>query len=221
MNDPKKTECPLIRVEESSKAFGGTPVLDGMDLDISRDEVLGLMGPSGCGKSTLLRLLAGLEKPDAGEIALEGAVISSPKMTLPPNRRKMGMIFQSLALWPHLTVAQHLEYGLAGIFASKRRERVESMLQNLHLGGLAHRRPHELSGGERQRVALGRALIIRPLILLCDEPFSSLDRDLRAEVRAIFYQTVRDSRMTAVFVSHDPDDLEEADRVVRMERVAG
>lgn len=211
----------LLRLSGVEKAFGGTPVLRSFNLDVRSGEVLGLMGSSGCGKSTLLRLVAGLERPDAGEVALAGEVVSTPARLVPPHQRRMGMVFQSLALWPHLTVRQHLEYGLKDLPAPERSERVAGMLDHLQLSAYERRFPHELSGGERQRVALGRALVLRPLVLLCDEPFSSLDRDLRVGVRRLFYQTVRESGTTALFVSHDAEDLDEAERTVHLSKVNG
>jgi ABC-type Fe3+/spermidine/putrescine transport system ATPase subunit len=193
-------------------------VLNNLNLTVSPGEIIGISGPSGCGKSTLLRLIAGLDKPDQGEIYLNGQLISNSSWALAPNKRQMGMVFQSMALWPHLTVYQHLEYGLKTHDRNEKDALIQEMLKRLQIQSLAKRRPHQLSGGERQRIALGRTLIIKPTVILCDEPFSSLDISLVKEIRDLFYQTVREEGMTSIFVSHDPLDLEEADRVVVMNK---
>jgi ABC-type Fe3+/spermidine/putrescine transport system ATPase subunit len=218
MNKNTESNNIILNLSSIRKSYEKVTVLDNFHLSVARGEILGIMGRSGSGKSTLLRLIAGLERPDQGEIFLEGKLISSPARILPPYRRKMGMVFQSHALWPHLTVIQHLEYGLSGINKESRRQKVQEMMAYLQLEELAVRYPSQLSGGERQRVALGRALVVKPLILLCDEPFNSFDQQLREEVRKFFYKVIQAEGITTIFVSHDHADLEETDRIFRIEK---
>lgn len=209
---------PLLDMVSLGKTYQNNWVLENFQLSVVHGEVVGIMGPSGCGKSTLLRLIAGLERPDQGEILLEGKAISNSNKILQPHKRRMGMIFQQLALWPHLSVRQHFEYGLNKLTREERCKRVTEMMYHLQLTGLTERYPYQLSGGERQRVAFGRALIMKPEIILCDEPFNSLDQNLRQEVRQLFYQVVREEKITAIFVSHDPEDLIGVNRVIKMSK---
>jgi len=181
--------------------------------------VVVLHGPSGSGKTTLLRLIAGLEEPDAGEIHLGDALASRPGFRTPPDRRSLGMVFQTLALWPHMSVAQHLDFVLKGRIRVKveRASRVQAWLEALQLTGREQAYPHELSGGERQRVALARALCIEPGILLLDEPLTGLDRELRSEIRQQLTEIREQRGLTMVYVTHYPEEAEElADAVVRL-----
>src|SRR5262245_17886826 len=146
--------------------------------------MLTVIGPSGCGKSTALRLVAGLERPDAGRILVAGEEVAGPRCFVNPEKRRVGLVFQDHALFPHLTVARNVQFGLHGLPRAERAERTTEVLDLVRLGHLAGRYPHELSGGEQQRVALARALAPRPAVVLLDEPFSSLDENLRAQVRA-------------------------------------
>ncbi len=183
------------------KRFGDVAAVDGLDLAVGSGKILALLGPSGCGKTTALRLVAGFEQPDMGEIAVGGRVVSSPAGSLPPEKRRIGMVFQEGALFPHLTVEQNVGYGLRK--DDDRSRRVGEALELVGLAELRRRMPHELSGGQQQRVALGRALAPRPDILLLDEPFSNLDANLREQLQRDVVAILHGSRVTAVFVTHD------------------
>ncbi|HHC07613.1 MAG TPA: ABC transporter ATP-binding protein [Actinobacteria bacterium] len=169
---------------------------------MDRGEVLALLGPSGCGKTTLLRVVAGLEAPEDGRLVVDGELLVGPGTFVPPERRRIGMVFQDWALFPHLTVAKNVAFGLE----RGESERVAAALEMVGLAGLADRYPDELSGGQRQRVALARALAPRPRVVLFDEPFSNLDAALRARVRAEVVALVREVGTTAIFVTHDQEE---------------
>jgi iron(III) transport system ATP-binding protein len=206
-----------LEAENLTKRYraGGEPAVDGASFDLAEGRLLALVGESGSGKTTLLRLLAGLETPDAGEIRLDGRVISSPQAVLAPERRGIGLVFQSHALFPHLTVEGNITFGLRHLRREERAEVVPTMLDLVGLGGYGRRYPHELSGGERQRIALARALAPNPRLLLLDEPFSSLDARLRQSVRDDTRAILRERNATAVFVTHDTGDaLSIADGIV-------
>jgi iron(III) transport system ATP-binding protein len=177
-------------------------------------EVLALLGPSGCGKTTTLRLIAGFERPDEGTIALDGTDVAGPGRFVPAERRRVGVVFQDYALFPHLTVARNVGYGVE---RSQRRDRVAAMLELVGLADEADRFPHELSGGQQQRVALARALAPEPALVLLDEPFSNLDAALRADVRAEVRAILADAKATTVVVTHDQEEaLSIADRIAVM-----
>jgi iron(III) transport system ATP-binding protein len=177
-----------------------------------------VLGPSGCGKSTLLRLIAGLERPQRGELRLGATVLSKDKTFVPPEQRPIGMVFQGLALFPHLTVAGNVGFGLHGLSRTERDQRVAAELESVGLSGLGQRYPHELSGGQQQRVAIARSLVLRPQVLLMDEPFSDLDSNTRREVRTEVLRILKEHGTAAILVSHDLEDaLHLADRIVRME----
>ena len=186
------------------KAFGNHQVLDGARLDAPPGEVVALLGPSGCGKTTLLRVIAGLERPDAGEVRLGGRLLSGPGVLVPPEQRRIGMVFQDGALFPHMSVGANVGYGLSR--EERRQGRVEEALALVDLAGFAGRMPASLSGGQQQRVALARALVTRPAALLLDEPFSNLDTALRVQIRAEVRRLLRDLGVTAVFVTHDQEE---------------
>jgi iron(III) transport system ATP-binding protein len=194
------------------KAFGDHPVLTGVDLEVPAGSLTAILGPSGSGKTTLLRVLAGFERADAGTVTLGGTVVDGPGGYLPPERRKIGYVPQEGSLFPHLTVAANIGFGLP---ARKRRgPATAELLDAVGLAGLGHRYPHQLSGGQQQRVALARALAIRPEVVLLDEPFASLDAHLRASVRADVQELLAKSGITGVLVTHDQDEaLSTADRV--------
>lgn len=195
----------------------GENVLTNFDLEVAANEVVSLVGPSGCGKSSLLRLIAGLERPISGEIKVSGETFSSSSKCLAPERRRIGMVSQTGDLFPHLTVARNIAYGLQGYKRSHRQTRVKELLAAIELPDIAKRYPTELSGGEAQRVALARALAPSPGILLLDEPFSSLDSALRERLRHMVTKILRERATTAIFVTHHEEDaLATGDRIVRL-----
>lgn len=210
-----------LRLTGVTKRYRDRVAIDDVSVDVAAGESIVVLGPSGCGKTTLLRLIAGLAKPDSGEIWLAGQLASGPFTFVPPHERQLGFVFQDLALWPHLTVRQNLDFVMKAAKAPKaeRRARAEKILSLVQIEQLSTRYPHELSGGEQQRVALARALVGEPRLLLLDEPLSSLDADLRAMLRAELRQLQRALRLTTIYVTHDREDATVlADRVVEMRR---
>jgi ABC-type Fe3+/spermidine/putrescine transport system ATPase subunit len=191
-----------------------------VSLEVAAGEALVILGPSGCGKTKLLRLVAGLDVPDDGEIWLDSRPVARTGRSLePPHGRRIGFVFQDLALWPHLTVRGNLTFvmGSVGVAKTVWDERVRSVLELVRIDALANRYPHQLSGGEQQRAALARALVGEPRVLLLDEPFSSLDPELRRALRAELAALQRTLALTTIYVTHDRDDaLALADRVVVM-----
>jgi iron(III) transport system ATP-binding protein len=199
-----------LRIEGLRKAFGGTVALDGADLAVEEGELVAVLGPSGCGKTTLLRCTAGFEQLDAGSITVAGRRVEA----LPPQARRIGVVPQEGALFPHLSVGRNVAYGLRG---AGRRHRVGEVLELVGLAGYERRMPHELSGGQRQRVALARAMAPRPALILLDEPFSALDAGLRQALRGEVAAALRADAATAVLVTHDQDEaLSLAGRVAVM-----
>jgi iron(III) transport system ATP-binding protein len=200
-----------------TKRFGAATVVDAIDLTIPDGTFVCLLGPSGCGKTTLLRLIAGFMAPDAGEIAVGGERLSAPGAVVAPERRGMSMIFQSYALWPHMTVEQNVAYGLRvrGVPAGERARRVATICAATKLEPLMRRYPSELSGGQQQRVALARALVVEPQTLLLDEPLSNLDANLREEMRFEIRRLHDAFRYTTVYVTHDQGEaMATADLIV-------
>jgi ABC-type Fe3+/spermidine/putrescine transport system ATPase subunit len=194
-----------IVIESLDKSFGRQHVLKDMSLEIEAKEFVTLLGPSGCGKTTTLRLLAGFLSPDRGEIRIAGEVLSSPQTTVPPERRRMGMVFQNYAVWPHMSVFDNVAFGLkvARLGRAEIRERVTRVLAAIGLEGLEGRHPAQLSGGQQQRVALARSLVVEPSILLLDEPLSNLDAKLRERMRGELKSLQRRTGITFVYVTHD------------------
>jgi len=197
-----------VELRGLTKRYGEVAVVDDISLTIDHGRLVCLLGPSGCGKTTTLRLIAGFVEPTAGEIRVGDQVISSPTRTVPPERRKMSMIFQSYALWPHMTVAQNVTYGLElrKVDRATTKQKLATILETTHLTELADRYPGELSGGQQQRVALARALIVEPETLLLDEPLSNLDANLREEMRFEVRRLHDEYRYTTVYVTHDQSE---------------
>jgi iron(III) transport system ATP-binding protein len=197
-----------LEVRNLVKHFPGASqsAVNDISFELEEGEILALVGPSGCGKTTTLRLIAGLERPDAGIICLKDRPIVSDSVFVPPERRGVGMVFQDYALFPHLTVYENVAFGLRGKKPDEVRTIVGEMLHMVGLLSFSKRYLHELSGGERQRVALARALAPRPVLVLMDEPFSSLDADLRAEVREHVRGILKSMRATALFVTHEQEE---------------
>lgn len=207
--------APAIRCSQLCKHFGDVRALCGVDLEVKSGRFAALLGPSGCGKTTVLRSMAGLETPDRGEIEIGGVKVFGPDTFVPPEKRRVGMVFQEYALFPHLSVAQNVGFGLSRNGNSA--DRVKEMLTLVGLADARGRMPGELSGGEQQRIALARALAPRPDVILLDEPFSNLDAALRVRVRAEVRQILRQAGVTAVFVTHDQEEaLSMADEIAVM-----
>jgi iron(III) transport system ATP-binding protein len=208
-----------------SKSFGGPPVVEGLSLGISADALTAILGPSGCGKTTLLRILAGLEDPDEGEVLLDGHPVANPHPVVPPEERGVALVFQDLALWPHMTVRENIEFPLETRVPDRAR-RKEKVERAAALASIAHRldaKPSTLSGGERQRTALARALAGEPRLLLLDEPFGGLDATLRLQMIEAVAEARARLKIAAILVTHDQSEaLGAADRVVvlRSGRVA-
>jgi len=193
------------------------PAVHDLWLEVRGGELLAILGPSGCGKTTTLRLIAGLERPDAGSIEIAGVLVAGGARFLPPEERGVGLVFQDYALFPHLTVEENIAFGLHRLGRSERRQRVEELLQLTGLGPFRKRYPHQLSGGQQQRVAIARALAPRPSVLLLDEPFANLDAELRQRMREELRRLLRELGATVVLVTHDRDEaLSLADRVAVM-----
>ena len=208
-----------LELEKLTKRYGDTVSVDGISLAVGRGEFICLLGPSGCGKTTTLRMIAGFLEPDEGEIRVEGRSISKPGKVLPPERRNMSMIFQSYAVWPHMTVRQNVAYGLKmkRVPQAERDARTDAMLAATKLSAFAARYPSELSGGQQQRVALARALAPNPGILLLDEPLSNLDANLRGDMRFEIRRLHEEFRDTSIYVTHDQTEaMTMADRIVVM-----
>ncbi|GIU95449.1 MAG: ABC transporter ATP-binding protein [Gaiellaceae bacterium] len=204
----------MIRLERVTKRFGDVTAVDEASLGVARGEVLALLGPSGCGKTTLLRLVAGFEQPDAGAIEIAGELVSGRDTWVPPERRRVGMVFQDYALFPHLTVRENVGFGLA---RRERRARVAELLAIVGLEELGSRYPHELSGGQQQRVALARALAPSPELVLLDEPWSNVDSSMRETLRAEVADIIRPLGVTVVLVTHDREEaFSLADRIALM-----
>jgi iron(III) transport system ATP-binding protein len=195
---------PALRVAGLRRTYGPIAAVDGVDLEVRRGEMLTLLGPSGCGKTTLLRLVAGLERPDAGTVEIAGRRVAGPGGAVPPERRRVGMVFQDHALFSHLSVADNVGYGIRR--DPDRAVRIAELLELVSLPDAGQRMPHELSGGMQQRVAIARALAPRPDIILLDEPFSNLDAALRTQLRGDLREILRAAGASAVLVTHDQDE---------------
>lgn len=215
MNAPS----PMLALDSVSRRFGEVAALDGVSLDILPGQVVCLVGHSGCGKSTLLRAIAGVESIDGGRIVIDGVTVSGDGIFVEPEHRRVGFMFQDYALFPHLSVRQNVGFGLARMNRADRDARVDTIMERIGITALADRFPHMLSGGEQQRVALARALAPQPGVLLMDEPFSNLDRGLRDKVRKETLSLIRSLGITAVIVTHDPEEaLAVGDMVALMQK---
>jgi putative spermidine/putrescine transport system ATP-binding protein len=205
----------FLRTENLVKSFNGNTVVKGASLTFSKGEFVTLLGPSGCGKTTILRMIAGFERPTSGTISVEGRDITN----VPPNQRKIGMVFQAYALFPNMNVAGNIGFGLkiAGMNREQARARVDEMLRLIGLPGFGNRFPFELSGGQQQRVALARAIAPSPRMLLLDEPLSALDAKIRVSLREEIRAIQRELGITTIFVTHDQEEaLSMSDRIVVM-----
>ena len=209
-----------ITLADVTKRFGSHVALDNVSFDVAAGSAAVILGPSGCGKTTLLRIISGLEVPDTGYVVLNDTTVSDAGRTIvPPHQRRLGFVFQDLALWPHLTVGENLDFVLGSMNLSRgdRSRRVYEALALVRIEQFSARYPHQLSGGEQQRVALARAIVGEPRVLLLDEPLSSLDPELRAELRSELARLRHALHLTMVYITHDREDAAVlAERVVEM-----
>lgn len=196
----------IITLDNVNKRYGETLAVEDISFAVDPGEILVLLGQSGCGKTTTLRLIAGLERPDSGVISINNEIVSGNGKWIAPERRRIGMVFQDYALFPHLTIRQNIAFGLNQIKREQRNKRVKEMLELIELPDKADAYPHELSGGQQQRIALARALAPNPDIILLDEPFSNLDTALRSQVRAHVRDILHETQTTAILVTHDQEE---------------
>lgn len=211
------TSETVLALNQVSKRFEGEQAVDNVSLAVKKGELLTLLGPSGCGKTTTLRTIAGLERPTDGRVTVNGQTVAGEGQFIPPEDRDVGIVFQEFALFPHMTAAENVAFGLDDWSAAKRRERVDELFELIGLTDQKESHPDQLSGGQQQRIALARALAPEPEVLLLDEPFSNLDRDLRIEMREEVRRILRETGVTGVFVTHDQEEaLAISDRVAVM-----
>lgn len=214
-SDHSKT--PALELSHLHKKFGTTQALNDLSLTIQRGEVVCLVGHSGCGKTTLLKIISGVDSPDGGSVCINGTQVAGDSGFIEPENRKVGVVFQDYALFPHLTIEQNIMFGLRKMAKSEARDRARQMLELVNLTHMADKYPHMLSGGEQQRIALARALAPKPDILLMDEPFSNLDRGLRDQLRHDTISLLRKLGTTVIFVTHDAEEaLSTGDKIVLM-----
>ncbi len=211
----------MIKIENVSKAYNKTPVIREMSLDIGKGERVVILGPSGCGKTTLLRMIAGFIHPDKGKLIIDGKTVAdNGRCVIGPESRQVGMVFQDLALWPHMTSYKNIEFGLKAKKVPKAeiRRRIDTIFEKVQMVQFRNAYPGELSGGQQQRIALARALVTRPKILLMDEPLSSLDTDLRQVLRREILRLQEELAITMIYVTHDREEaFSLATRIVVME----
>ncbi|MBM1309267.1 ABC transporter ATP-binding protein [Sulfitobacter mediterraneus] len=208
---------PRLEIKDLRRTYEGRPVVDGVSLQIMPGQVTCLLGPSGCGKSTTLRMIAGVEMQDSGTIHVDGKLICDTVFRVPPERREIGLMFQDFALFPHLSVADNVGFGLKTGTKAEKRKRIEELLERVDLIRFIDGYPHQLSGGEQQRVALARALAPRPRIMLMDEPFSGLDNRLRDGIRDETLSILKEEDTAVLLVTHEPDEaMRMADEIALM-----
>jgi iron(III) transport system ATP-binding protein len=205
MNPARET---MIELQEISKTFGSHCAVDHVSFTLPDRAQVVLLGPSGSGKTTLLRLIAGLEIPDSGTISMNGRLVSSRDCMVPPSERSIGFVFQSGALWPHMTVADNIRFALSDIPIPEQTQRTRSLMERMDILPLAGRYPEQISGGEARRVALARALAPRPATLLFDEPLTNLDRALRDDLLGLIMESVTEAGSSMVYVTHDEYEAE-------------
>ncbi|WP_235937822.1 ABC transporter ATP-binding protein [Pseudoroseicyclus tamaricis] len=211
------TPTPRLEIRHLTRAFGGRRVVDDVSLAILPGQVTCLLGPSGCGKSTTLRMVAGVDRQDAGEIFADGALLAGPGAMVPPEGRGIGLMFQDFALFPHLDIAGNVAFGLRGMARAEVAARVGALLERVGMAGRERSYPHELSGGEQQRVALARALAPSPRIMLMDEPFSGLDNRLRDGIRDETLELLKAENTAVLLVTHEPEEaMRMADEIALM-----
>jgi iron(III) transport system ATP-binding protein len=209
----------MLSFNDVNKSFAKEPVLESVSLSVEKGSVLAVLGPSGCGKTTLLRIAAGFEKPDSGSVSIDGKTVAGGKSFTPPWKRGISMVFQELALWPHLSVEKNLRFVLKGHKKAQANEKIQQILEQTKLLPLGRRYPAHLSGGERQRLALARALVSRPGYLLMDEPLSNLDILLKQEILTLIRQLVREYNTGVIYVTHSLDEAKAlGDRVAIMDK---
>ena len=207
---------PRLEILHLTRRFDGRAVVEDVSLTVAAGQVTCLLGPSGCGKSTTLRMIAGVETPDRGRILIDGVEVFGPAKNLPPEARGVGLMFQDFALFPHLTVAGNVGFGLRGDRVAKA-ARVDALLERVNMTGFQAKHPHELSGGEQQRVALARALAPKPRVMLMDEPFSGLDNRLRDGIRDTTLEVLKAEGAAVLLVTHEPDEaMRMADEIALM-----
>jgi iron(III) transport system ATP-binding protein len=208
----------MLKIDQLSKHFQSKKVLENISLHVRAGEIISILGRSGSGKSTLLNLIAGFEHPDTGTIAVAGVLQSGEGVYVDPSERSIGFVFQNYALFPHLSVAENIGFGITHLSKTQRRERVEKLLSLINLEGYGPKYPDTLSGGEQQRVALARVLAMEPSVILFDEPFSNVDTVLKMSIRNELIQILHASGVTAVFVTHDPHEaMAISDRIAFIE----
>ncbi len=206
-----------LELDRIVRVFDGASVVDGLSLELTAGQVTCLLGPSGCGKSTTLRIAAGVDRQNSGRVLVDGVEVSGDVHHQPPEKRSIGLMFQDFALFPHLSVADNVAFGLHGVSRAQKAARVSDLLERVHLSDFGPKYPHQLSGGEQQRVALARALAPRPRVLLMDEPFSGLDNRLRDGIRDETLSLLKEEGAAVLLVTHEPDEaMRMADQIALM-----
>jgi len=203
MNESPPSTTPLLRLDAVAIDLGGRPIVKDLSFTLDSGRIACLLGPSGCGKTTILRAIAGFQAIADGQILLDGDRVNDRRRTLAPERRRIGMVFQDFALFPHLSLADNIGFGIRHLTRAQRRDRVAQLLELVDLSGYQQRYPHQLSGGQQQRIALARALAPRPRLLLMDEPFSSMDSDLRESLARDVRDILHQEQVSAILVTHD------------------